>query len=97
MTRYLVLLAAGASALLLTACENDKPTGPGRPGMAGGGDRKTMFVRIDTNGDGYITRREFMASPRAQQNPQQAPRVFVMMDRNGDGLLSRKEFVEGPN
>ena len=96
MSRTSLLLAAAVAATLFaTGCENDKPNRQ-RPGM-GGGDRKTMFVRIDTNGDGYLSRREFMASPRAKQNPQQAPRVFVMMDRNGDSLLSRKEFVEGPN
>lgn len=91
-TSRLFVLGATLSAVLLASCETSQPN-------RGGGqapDRKTMFLRLDRNGDGMLSRQEFMAGPAAQQNPQQAPQVFRRMDRNGSGTLSRQEFVAGP-
>jgi Ca2+-binding EF-hand superfamily protein len=91
----LFVIGAALSSIFLASCETNQP----QRGGGGGGqspDRKTMFIRIDQNGDGVVTRQEFMASPNAQRNPDQAPQVFRRMDRNGNGTLSRQEFVAGP-
>ena len=93
-TSRLIVFGAALSAVLLASCETNQPQRRG--GGGGAPDRKTMFVRLDVNGDGVITRQEFMAGPNAQRNPQQAPQVFRRMDRDGSGTLSRKEFVAGP-
>lgn len=54
-------------------------------------DRETLFRRKDTNGDGHLTREEFLAN---QPDPDEAPKRFVRFDVDGDGKLSREEFVK---
>ncbi|MHB1033949.1 MAG: sulfatase-like hydrolase/transferase [Pirellulales bacterium] len=53
-------------------------------------DRAAMFARRDTNGDGRLTREEFLAN---QPDPDQAPKRFVAFDTDKDGFLSREEFI----
>ena len=53
-------------------------------------DRSAMFARRDTNGDGQLTKAEFLAQ---QPDPDQAPDRFLKFDVNQDGVLSRNEFV----
>lgn len=63
----------------------------GRKGGAGGKqDRGAMFERRDRNGDGSLSREEFL---EGQSDPDKAPGRFLKFDVNGDGVLSRKEFV----
>jgi hypothetical protein len=92
-TSRLIVVGAALCSVLLASCETNQPQRGGRGQQP---DRKTMFTRLDTNGDGVLTRQEFMAGPNAQRNPDQAPQVFRRMDRNGNGTLSRQEFVAGP-
>lgn len=54
-------------------------------------DRGTMFTRRDKNGDGLLTREEFLAN---QPDPGPAAERFVAFDANKDGMLSREEFVQ---
>ena len=78
--RQLFLAAAfagtmtGAAAFAGQAAPTDQ-AGPGR----GGG----MMARADTNGDGTISRAEFMA---------QADARFARMDKNGDGQIASDEM-----
>ena len=55
-------------------------------------DRGAMFDRRDTDGDGQLTREEFL---RNQPDPEEAPKRFPLFDANKDGVLSREEFVGG--
>ena len=58
--------------------------GQGRGGRAGRNfDPGRMFERMDTNGDGKITRDEL---------PEQAPPMFERMDSDGDGAITREEI-----
>ncbi len=54
--------------------------GPGRPGGGGGAG---MMRMADANGDGIVTRAEYMAAVDAR---------FDRMDRNHDGVLSPDEM-----
>jgi len=49
-----------------------------------------MFARRDANGDGKLTREEFLLD---QPDPEEAPKRFTAFDTNQDGVLSREEFV----
>ena len=51
--------------------------------MFGGGDPMEAFANADANGDGVITRAEFLAARNAR---------FAKMDRNGDGVVARDDF-----
>jgi hypothetical protein len=66
-------------------------TGGGAAGGSGAArDRNGMFDRRDTNGDGTLSRVEFLAS---QPDADSGSARFMKMDRDGDGSLSRDEFV----
>jgi iduronate 2-sulfatase len=53
-------------------------------------DREALFARKDKDGDGKLTREEFLAD---QPDPEQAPKRFPKFDTDGDGVLTREEFV----
>jgi iduronate 2-sulfatase len=53
-------------------------------------NREAMFARRDTNGDGKLTREEFLLN---QPDPQEAPKRFMAFDTDKDGVLSKEEFV----
>lgn len=55
-------------------------------------DRAALFARRDKDGDGRLTREEFLAG---QPDPDEAPKRFVRFDTDGDGYLSREEFIRG--
>lgn len=66
-------------------------TGGGAAGRSDAArDRNGMFDRRDTNGDGALSRVEFLAS---QPEADTGSARFLKMDRDGDGTLSREEFV----
>ena len=51
--------------------------------MFGGRDPMDAFENADANGDGVVTKAEFLAARNAR---------FDKMDRNGDGVVSRDDF-----
>jgi iduronate 2-sulfatase len=55
-------------------------------------DRAAMFARRDKDGDGRLTREEFLLK---QPDPDEAPKRFILFDANQDGFLSREEFISG--
>ncbi|MBI5395950.1 MAG: sulfatase-like hydrolase/transferase [Verrucomicrobia bacterium] len=55
-------------------------------------DRAAMFAKRDKDGDGKLTREEFLDK---QPDPDEAPKRFIQFDANKDGVLSREEFVTG--
>lgn len=60
--------------------------GPGAPAAAGGSTAPgaaAHFAAIDRNGDGVISRDEFMAG---------APQTFSLHDLNGDGRITPDEY-----
>ncbi|MCL4204462.1 MAG: sulfatase-like hydrolase/transferase [Pirellulaceae bacterium] len=55
-------------------------------------DRAAMFARRDKDGDGTLTRDEFLTG---QPDPDEAPKRFVVFDADKNGVLSRDEFITG--
>ena len=61
-----------------------------RPHMVG---PEEMFKHMDRDGDGKISKREFFASPRMEQLPdEQRNAFFGRLDRDKDGSISREEI-----
>jgi len=52
-------------------------------------DRPEAFQRLDTDKDGFLSRKEAAAQPEVAAN-------FDKADRNGDGRLSLEEFEAVP-
>jgi hypothetical protein len=99
-----IILTLGAlllSASLALAAEGDKPGKPGKP-PGEGGDRprpnpEEMFKKADTNGDGSISKEEFLATPRAKENAERAEKMFTAKDKDKDGKLTKEEFAARPD
>ena len=52
------------------------------------------FRKLDTDGSGTLSVKEFMAIPELQQNPL-VERVLAIFDDNGDGEIDFEEFIKG--
>lgn len=52
------------------------------------------FVQMDTDKDGKVTLKEFMAVKHPKGNPE---KLFKLRDSNGDGFLSKEEFCAKPD
>jgi hypothetical protein len=65
----------------------DKPAKP-NPGKA--------FKKLDTDGDGFLNKDEFMKAPMAVKNPERAATMFTKKDKDNDGKLSKEEFTAKP-
>lgn len=61
-----------------------------RPASRTPDERAALFERKDTNGDGRLSREEFL---RGRADAQTAERQFAARDRDGDGALSLEEFL----
>jgi len=68
--------------------EATKAAVPARPKQ----DRAAMFARRDKDGDGKLTREEFLTG---QPDPDEAPARFVRFDVNQDGFVDHEEFITG--
>ncbi|MFM1768485.1 MAG: hypothetical protein RJA22_1014 [Verrucomicrobiota bacterium] len=55
-----------------------------------GTNRTALFAQKDANGDGQLTRDEFLSG---QPDPAEAAKRFPRFDTNRDGVLSRDEFI----
>jgi len=55
-------------------------------------DRAALFAKRDKDGDGKLTRDEFL---NGQPDPDEAPKRFLRFDADNDGTLSREEFMAG--
>ncbi len=55
-------------------------------------DRAAMFAKRDKDGDGKLTREEFLIG---QPDPDEAPERFLLFDTDKNGALSREEFITG--
>jgi EF-hand domain pair len=82
------LVVFATSALLLPARAEE---GADKPKA----DPAKAFAKMDANSDGTVTKEEFMASPKAQKDPEKAAKKFGKMDTDANGSLSLDEFKAG--
>jgi hypothetical protein len=95
MFRILTLAAIGAAAVVGAAAlsASAQPAAGGPEAAAGpGGPAMMVMMRhhlaaMDKNGDGFITRDEFMVHPSE---------MFAKLDANGDGRISKEEMAAAP-
>lgn len=66
-------------------------SGRERRARGGFGDPSAFFERLDSNGDGMITREELSADPNMQRF---ADRFIERSDLNGDGRITREEMTQ---
>jgi len=78
-----LFLAAAFAGSMTGAAAFAGQAAPADQGAPRGGGRGGMMMRADTNGDGMISRAEFMA---------QADARFARMDKNGDGVITADEM-----
>lgn len=86
MKNRLITLAAIAALVSLPAAFAQTSDAPKKPAKG-----KNGFAAADANGDGFISKDEYMAMPRNQDNPRAAAR-FKAIDENGDGKISPDEM-----
>ena len=99
MKAILTLCAlAICGAFTLHAADGAKPKKPSdrKPGE-GRRSPEEIFKKLDSNGDGVITKDEFMAGPRAKEDPTKAGERFKALDKKGNGKITLEEFkAAGP-
>jgi hypothetical protein len=92
MKLILTLTALFVSASLAMAADEAKKPAEGK----GEGKRPSpeeFFKKLDANGDGSLSKDEYLASPRAKQDPAKGAENFGKMDKDGDGKLTKEEFA----
>lgn len=94
ITSILSLLALSAS--LSFAADGDKPKKPPGEGDRPRHNPEEIFKHLDTNNDKSISLEEFLAGPRAKENPDKAKEIFAVKDKNNDGKLTMGELAEHP-
>jgi Ca2+-binding EF-hand superfamily protein len=86
------LLASAAMAEGERRPDRERPQREGERHPHHGGPEE-MFKRMDKDGDGKISKREFFASPRMARLPEEKrEEIFARLDRNGDGFLAAAEI-----
>ena len=75
------------AALLCLFCAAPAPANPGMAGQSGKG-AEASFARMDTKGDGKVTREAFFAA-----FPQMKEGAFAAIDANNDGIITREEWM----
>jgi Ca2+-binding EF-hand superfamily protein len=57
-------------------------------------DAASLFSTIDADGDGNVTREEFLSARPSDMSEEQAAQLFDQFDTEGTGTLSQDQFVE---
>lgn len=86
ITSILAILALAAT---VNAAEGDKKPEEGKKK----GNPEEMFKKLDKDGNGSISKEEFMASPNAKKDEAKAAERFGKMDKNSDGSLTKEEMA----
>lgn len=81
---------AAAAVLMLASAPVLANEGPGGPDGHKGPRHEERFKQSDTNGDGVLSRDEFLA-----ENAKRAGDIYGKLDANSDGKLTQEEMKTG--
>jgi Ca2+-binding EF-hand superfamily protein len=56
-------------------------------------DRSKVFERLDKNKDGSISKEEFMARAKKDEQKARLEKQFTRLDKDKNGSISKEEFV----
>lgn len=88
ITSILAILALAAT---VNAAEGDKKPEAGKKKAPPSPEQ--MMKTLDKDGNGSISKEEFLASPGAKKDAAKAEERFGKMDKNKDGSLSKEEIT----
>jgi Ca2+-binding EF-hand superfamily protein len=80
----LMLSALLLSASFATAADKSDKANP-----------EAIFKKLDSNSDGAVSKEEYLASKKAQKDPDKAGKHFDKLDANKDGKLTKEEMAAG--
>jgi len=87
------ILAILTLSVSLNAAEGDaKKPEAGKPKM----NPEEAFKKLDKDGNGSVSKEEFLASPQGKKDVVKAGEMFSKKDKNSDGSLSKEEFIVAP-
>ena len=94
---FRLALVAGSLAFFAHGAGSDAPASKGQGQR---GNPEAVFKKIDTNGDGKLSKDEFKAfiekaskgKGKLREKPELIDKLFEHLDTNGDGYLSLEEF-----
>ena len=93
ITSLLAILAL--SAITSFAADGDAPKKPdgdkGKPKAS----PEERFKMLDKDGNGSISKEEWMASPFAKKDATKAGEIFTRLDKDADGSLTKEEMAAG--
>lgn len=95
MKKLITLTFAFAAILSLGMAADEKKA----EGKKGKGDPAAAFKKLDTNGDGKVSKEEYLASPmaaKAKEKGADPEKGFTAKDKDKDGNLSMEEFAAKP-
>lgn len=82
-----ISMAVAVAALVLTAAPSWAEEAAGGRAGRGGHNPGQMMQQMDTDGDGSVSKAEFLAGAEAR---------FTKMDKNGDGVLTKDDMPTRP-
>lgn len=82
------ILAILALAVTVNAADEKKPEA-GKKKM----NPEEMFKKLDKDGNGSVSKEEYMASPNAKKDEAKATERFGKMDKDSNGSLSLEEMT----
>lgn len=94
ITSILSILALAAT---LNAADGDAPKKPAAEGAKKAPPSpEEMLKRLDKDGNGSVSKEEWLASPGAKKDAAKAEERFGKMDKDKNGSLSKEEMTPKP-
>jgi len=85
--KLIITLCTVVLCSVLTVRAEDAPKG-----KRGNFDPEAVFKKLDTNGDGFLSKDEYLAGPAGKRNKEEAEKRYAKMDTKGDGKVTLEEF-----